>query len=209
MHQKIMPSALKLLLLSIVFPFVALAQSIGGFNYETAFDFVEDDMPEAFEVGQSVLFQFEIDFSAEGQFEGESLLYIDAVPELSMSVPEAAFSAALSSGSLFLNSETDEVSISLNGSGELFQGRELISLEFVLYRIGGGLPFEELSNSSDFFDEAAVSRWSVTFTDTDGTSFSSGVEIGVLPEPSSYALCFGLVVVTLVATVRRVTITSA
>lgn len=198
-----MLAALKLFLLSIAFPFVALSQAIGGFNYETAFDFVEDDMPEAFEVGQSVLFQFEIDFAVEGQLDGESLLYIDAVPELNMSVPEAAFSAALSSGSLFLDSETGEASISLNGSGELVQGRELISLELVLYRIGGGLPFEELSNSSDFFNEAIINRWSISFADATGTTITNGSETNLVPELNTYSLCLGLAVAIFVAITQR------
>jgi len=206
-----MKTSLKFFLLPFVFPSASLAQTIGAFNFESAFNFLENGMPDAFEVGQSVWFEFKIDTAAEGIFGDTSSLYSDAVFESKMNVPEASFSAALDPGSLITDSETEEVTISLPGGGESFQGQELISLELVFQRIGGGLPFEELSNSSGFFDEATVSRWSVTFADTSGTSnssavntlISSGVEIGIVPEPGSYALFFGLTMAVLVTSSRH------
>jgi len=182
---------------------------MGSFDYESVFDFVEDDMPEAFEVGQSVLFQFEVDFSTEGQFDGEIFTYRDAISEFRMNVPEAGFSAALPLGDLLLDNETNEVSMSLFGVGESFQDQELISLELVLYRVGGSMPFDGLSNSDDFFDDASVSRWSVSFANATGTNttngtvyITNGYESFSVPEPNAYGLILGLVVVTFIATDR-------
>ena len=209
---------LTLILIATLFPFVAFSQSASAYNYQAVFNFLEDDMPDAFDVGQSVLFHFEVDFSAEGQLDGEIFTYRDAISEFRMNAPEAGFSAALPLGDLFLDKATNEVSMSLFGGGESFQDQELISLELVLFRVGGGIPFDGLSNSDNFFDEAAVSRWSVSFANATGTSatngsvsfidywwvgITNGSELNVVPEPSAYSLFIGLVIVAFVATARR------
>ena len=123
-----------------------------------------------------------------------------------MVVPDAAFSATLISGSLFLDLDTNEVTASLSGDGAFFQGQELISIDLVVGLNDGSTPFEEFSNSSAFFDEATVSRWAINFASEHGTSgtsttrvATSGVEIGVIPEPNAYSLWLGITGIALIA----------
>ena len=69
----------KLIVISMVTPLVVFSQSIGGFDFQSVFNFVEEDMPEAFEVGQSVLFELEVEFSVAGFSDGALFSYPDAV----------------------------------------------------------------------------------------------------------------------------------
>lgn len=199
-----MKQSLTILLFACAGSGVGFSQSIGGLAFETVFDFVDDGMPAAFEVGQSVFFEFDLDTGVEASTVGSFTSYQEAVTGFSMQVPEASFEAALDFGTLSLPVGSSEVWISAAGNGQTFQGQELISVDLVLDRSDGGSRFEALSRSEDYFSEAFLDSWSVSFLDANTNNSSTGSiftgsTLTAIPEPTTHALVSGIVVFVLIA----------
>ena len=156
--------------------FISNAETITK-DFSTEFNYLNDGMPSAFEVGQKV----DISLGIEDTYEGIDI----PVSTFSFTVEDAGFDFhSTAPVTLNYNSAADTYSLYMDGNGFNFQGMELlnINIEFANLNKPGNL-------GQPSFDNYSVESFSLYFYDETTNTASSGCTLingwsGETPDPN-------------------------
>jgi len=157
--------------------------------YTQEFNYLDDGMPESFELGQTVTMEFWYDSTIlpETYTAGSLDIYAGAITDFSINVPDAGFSFTGGFGDILLNDQGLFSLVTYSDDPQLLDGKELVSATAMF-----ASPFSGLGQSLANLSMSTQDGFELSFTDNDSSSSSYGLifnnVIMTVPEPSDYAL---------------------